>query len=102
MYRIAILFILIGFGVKYGKMYFLIAGYNTMSAKEKAKYDIEGIATLFRNVFFTMAGAIIAASLTNYIFDWPEIENAAFMPTLLIGVLWILIRTNGKKYHVNR
>ena len=102
MYRIAILFILIGFGVKYGKMYFLIAGYNTMSAKEKAKYDIEGIATLFRNVFCTMAGVILAASLANYIFDWPEIENAVFMPTLLIGVLWILIRTNGKKYRVDR
>jgi|GEM_PF-4389892 len=49
-----------------------------------------------------MAGVILAASLANYIFDWPEIENAVFMPILLIGVLWILIRTNGKKYHVNR
>ena len=102
MYRIAILFILIGFAIKYGKMYFLIAGYNTMPAKEKAKYNIEGIATLFWNVFFLMGAIILAASLVNYIFDCPEIEYNVFMPTVVIGVLWILIRTKGKKYRLDR
>jgi len=45
---VAFIFILLGIVIKHGKMYFLIAGYNTMSKEEKAKYDIEGIATLFR------------------------------------------------------
>jgi hypothetical protein len=35
-------------------MYFLIAGYNTMPRKEKEKYNIAGIATLFGNVMFGM------------------------------------------------
>ena len=34
----AILFIVFGIFIKYGKMYFLIAGYNTMSKEEKEKY----------------------------------------------------------------
>jgi len=50
----AILFIVFGILIKYGKMYFLIAGYNTMSKEEKEKYNIEKIATVFRNVMFGM------------------------------------------------
>ncbi len=38
---IAIFFIILGIVVKYGKMFSLIAGYNTLPEKEKAKYDIE-------------------------------------------------------------
>jgi hypothetical protein len=52
MIGIAILFILIGILIKYAKMYFLIAGYNTMSKEEKSKYDVDGIATVFRNTMF--------------------------------------------------
>ena len=43
----AIIFIVLGILIKYGKMYFLIAGYNTMPREEKEKYNIAGIATLF-------------------------------------------------------
>ena len=41
----AIIFIILGIIIKYGKMYWLIAGYNTMPKEEKEKYDIEGIAS---------------------------------------------------------
>ena len=58
----AILFIVFGILIKYGKMYFLIAGYNTMSKEEKEKYDIERIATVFRNVMFGMGFMIILRS----------------------------------------
>lgn len=50
MIGIAILFIILGILIKYGKMYFLIAGYNTASKEEKEKVDVKGIATVFRNV----------------------------------------------------
>ena len=43
MIGVAILFIVLGILIKYGKMYFLIAGYNTMPKEEKEKYNIEGI-----------------------------------------------------------
>ncbi|MDO6595777.1 DUF3784 domain-containing protein [Oceanihabitans sp. 2_MG-2023] len=33
--------------IKYGKCYFLIAGYNTMTNEEKEKYHIEGIGNPF-------------------------------------------------------
>ena len=59
MITVAIIFIVLGILIKYGKMYFLIAGYNTMSKEEKSKYDIEGIATIFRNTMFGMALIVI-------------------------------------------
>ncbi len=59
MITVAIIFIVLGILTKYGKMHFLIAGYNTMSKAEKSKYDIEGIATIFRNAMFGMALILI-------------------------------------------
>jgi len=102
MYLIAIFFIVIGFGIKYAKMYFLIAGYNTMSAKEKANYDIKGIASLLGTVMFSMAALILISSLLNYLFNWPEAEGYIFFPTLFIGILFLIIRSNSKKYRIKR
>lgn len=100
MYRIAILFFLIGFGVKYGKAYYLISGYNTMSKAEKATVDIEKLATLFRNVFFTMAAILLLGSLADYCFEWPEFGNFIFLPTILIGVVCITFSRYSKKYRL--
>ena len=63
MIGVAILFIVLGILIKYGKMYWLIAGYNTMPKEEKEKYNIEGIANVFRNVMFGMGFIIICGYL---------------------------------------
>lgn len=102
MIAIAILFILIAIAIKYAKMYFLIAGYNTMPAAEKAKVKIEAVATLFRNVFFTMAGILILSQILIDYFDWPELGIYIQSPTILIGVAWIVLRSNSKKYRYDR
>ena len=44
---IGMIFIVIGVAIKYGKLYNLIAGYNTMTEEEKANYNIEKVANLF-------------------------------------------------------
>ena len=102
MYLPAVFFTLIGFGIKYARMYFLIAGYNTMSAQEKANYDIKGIANLFGTIMFSMAAFILIGSLLNYTFDWPEIEGYIFFPTVLTGTLLLVILSNSKKYRIKR
>lgn len=99
---VAILLILAAVAVKYGKMYNLIAGYNTMSPAEKAKINIEAVTTLFRNVFFTISGVLILAELLISYFEWPELGEYIQVPAILIGVIWILIRSNSKKYRNDR
>ena len=98
MIGIAILFTILGILIKYGKMYFLIAGYNTMSKEEKEKVDVKGIATVFRNAMFGMALIIITGYFFAKKLENPNIENIAFFGAILIGVPYLLIKSNSKKY----
>ncbi len=96
----ALIFIIIGVLVKYGKMYSLIAGYNTMSAEKKAGYDIEGIATLLKNVFFGMALLIILGYIISKSLENPMVENISFFGALLIGIPYLLVKSNSDKYNL--
>ena len=55
----AIILIVCGILIKYGKMYSLIAGYNTMSKEKQGEYDIKRIAALMAHIFFVMALVIL-------------------------------------------
>ena len=96
----ALIFIIIGVLVKYGKIYSLIAGYNTMSAEKKAAYDIEGIATLLKNVFFGMALLIILGYIISKLLENPMVENISFFGALLIGIPYLLVKSNSDKYNL--
>lgn len=98
MLGIALLFIVLGILVKHRKMYFLIAGYNTMSKKEKGNYNVEGIATVFRNAMFGMAFVIIAGSFIAAFTEHSNIQAYAFWASLMIGIPYLLIDSNSKKY----
>ncbi|MAP54905.1 DUF3784 domain-containing protein [Altibacter sp.] len=99
---VALLFIALGILIKYGKAYGLIAGYNTMSKEEKARYDIIGIATLFRNVMFTMAAIILLGVLLSYLLKESIIETIALFAAILTGVPYLLIRSNSKRYQMDK
>ena len=80
------IFIVLGVLIKHARMHFLIAGYNTMSSEKKKNYDIDGIASLFRNIMFGMALLII---LGFFLSEWLElayIEDIAFFGALFIGI----------------
>ncbi|WP_338732052.1 DUF3784 domain-containing protein [Mangrovimonas cancribranchiae] len=102
MILVAIIFIILGILIKHGKMYFLIAGYNTMTAKKKAKYNISGIATLMRNVMFAMAILIL---LGYYVSNWlnkPNLEMIFMFIAILIGLPYLLIKANSNKYKIKQ
>ena len=96
----AIIFIVLGFLIKYGKMYWLIAGYNTMPKEEKEKYDIKGIANLFGNVMFGMALIIILGYLIAKLTENQSIQSYAFWTSMIIGIPYLLIKSNSKKYKI--
>ena len=94
----AIIFIVLGILIKYGKFYNLIAGYNTMSKEEKAKYNIEKIATLFRNVMFFMAFLITIGYIFSNMFDSEKLGVYTIIISTLIGIQFLLIKSNSKAY----
>jgi hypothetical protein len=101
MITVPIIFILIGILVKYGKMYSLIAGYNTMTQEEKDKYDIEGIATLMKNVMFGMAFVMIAGLLLSYWTGISDYEFYALVLVLVVGIPYLLIKANSDRHKIN-
>lgn len=93
-------FLLIGlaFAIKYGKMYNLIAGYNTMNPEEKERIHIEGIAHEMFRAFIVMGIVLLFGLLLSYILKSPEISLFLFFPTIILGVIYILVQSNSKKY----
>lgn len=81
-------------------MYFLIAGYNTMSKTEKSKYNIEGIATLFRNALFGMAIIIITGHFIALWLEKAQIELISLVAAILLGIPYLLINSNSDKYKI--
>jgi len=94
----AVIFIVLGIAVKNGKMYNLIAGYNTLSDAEKAKIDIDGVALVFRNTLCTMGGIILIGVLLDKLLAEDKIAFYAMMISCIIGIPYILIKTNSSKY----
>jgi hypothetical protein len=95
---VALFFIVIGVLIKYGKMYFLIAGYNTMSTKQQAEYNIKKIATLFRNVMFGMAAIIIVGFVVNLWIIDPVVETLTILVAVFVGVPYLLVKSNSEEY----
>jgi len=94
----AIIFIVLGILIKYGKMYFLIAGYNTMPKEKKEKYNIEGIASVFRNAMFGMALILIVGYFVSKQSDNPNLESYFLFSAIGLGIPYLLLLSNSKKY----
>lgn len=94
---IALLFVILGIIVKNGKNYHLIAGYNSLPEEEKSKYNIEVMATIFRNTMFGMALFIMAGILFSDWLDEPKIEWYALFLAIVIGVPYLLVKINSDK-----
>lgn len=102
MIAVAILFIIFGVLIKHGKMYFLLAGYNTMSKEEKSKHDIVGITSLFRNVMFGMALIIIIAYYIRKSMENPNVATISIVVAVALGIPYLLIKSNSNKYKINK
>ncbi|WP_019037221.1 DUF3784 domain-containing protein [Psychroflexus tropicus] len=92
------MFILIGVFIKYGEMYTLMAGYNTMSKEEQKQFDVEALAKLMKNVMFGMALVVIAGLLLS---NWTENSDYEFYAlglALLVGIPYLLVQGNSDRY----
>ena len=99
---LALFFVVLGLLIKYAKWYFLIAGYNTMPKEEKENYDIDSIATVFRNAMWYIGAVLV---LVHYLARWSgnlDIEDVAFFLAMIPGVLYLLAKTNSDRYKIKK
>lgn len=90
--------ILLGFALKHFKLYFLIAGYNTMSKAEKEKVKIEKLATLMRNFLVFLGVAIIIMNLIDNYVGGSRIVDYLFYPLILASIVYVLVKANSSEY----
>ena len=93
----ALLFLLLGILFSMGKGGFLIAGWNTMSPEERARYDEKAVFRNMSALMFSCAGCM-ALLLLGKVLD-VEALNWAGALLLVTCVVFFLARVNtaGKK-----
>lgn len=62
----ALIFILLGLVFIKGKGAFLIAGYNTSSKEEKAKYDEMALLKFMGKIMFAFAGSFLIMATSDF------------------------------------
>lgn len=63
----AVLLLALGTALQFGKAYWLLSGYNTMSKEKKKNVDAEGLAQFSARLCYGMAGIILLAALFLYL-----------------------------------
>ncbi len=85
---LALLFLFFGLLFARGKGRGLIAGYNTMSERERAKYDEKKLLRIMRNGMFALAGCMVVGLVGTLL------QSKAIMWTghgLLLAVCIVLV-----------
>lgn len=97
-YIVSGLFFFMGIGIKYFKWDFLIAGYNTMSKKQKENVDRDGLCSLTGNFLFLMGLVLLGAGMSEKM----GYRFLTLILTLSIFPLTILVVILGQKYDHNK
>ena len=93
----AALFVLLGWAVKYKGAYWLIAGYNTMSAEKQANVDTKGLGSFMGNMLFVLAAVILAAFVCSHL----GLYLAATLAFVAILPVTIFMIVKAQKYDGN-
>ena len=90
LFFVAFVLAILGVMIRYLKWYWLISGYNTMSAERKRKVDIEELGKFMGNSLFLMAGVLGTGSVLTY-FEVPGVSLA--VPIVLVAlIIYILVK----------
>ena len=86
---LALFFLALGVPIRYFKCYGLISGYNSASAEEKKRYDIEGLAQHLGNGLITMSWLIFATAwaLSRNQMGWAIGLMVVFLLVVLVMVI---------------
>ncbi len=95
---LAALFAGLAAALRFGKAYWLISGYNTMTAEQQKNVDAEGLARFLANALFVAAGVIAVATALVLAGMWMVgaiLAGLLFVP----GLVFLMIR--AQKYDRN-
>ena len=94
---IGILLIILGYLVRFKQWSWLIAGYNTSSKEEKAKYDKVALCTAVGNFMFIAGGIVFIASLGEFLeVGW--IISLGWILFTAITIVFLVYANTGNRF----
>ena len=94
---LALFIALLGCLIKYGKVAWLISGYNTSSKEEKEKYDVEALCQGVGHFLFALAGTLLipaAGGLLNA--EWAV--HTGWILFVLATIVFLIYANTGNRY----
>jgi len=94
---IGLLMLVLGYLVKYRQWSWLIAGYNTSSAEEKAQYDTTALCSGVGNFLFVLAALLFIAALGEYL-ERAWIVSTTWIMFIAATVVFLFYANMGGRY----
>ena len=92
-----LIFIAVALGINKNNAKYFLSGYNTMSKKEKDKFDLENYLVIFKRFFLILAATstvvfIILINLLNQ-----KIAVMLYSSYIIIMLIWMVFKGNNFK-----
>lgn len=94
----AVMFVVLGVLIKHLKCYWLISGYNTMSAERKKNVDVVGLANLIGYYCYFLAALFVVA----WLFGQLEYHTPMLAVFIIMGISAIFLIIRAQKYDHNK
>ena len=94
---LALFLVILGCLIKYGKVAWLISGYNTSSKETKAQYDVEALCRGVGHFLFALAGTMIIPAAGGFFnAEWAIL--AGWILFTLASIAFVIYANTGNRY----
>ncbi len=94
---LALFLVLLGCLIKYGKVAWLISGYNTSSKEAKAQYDVEALCRGVGHFMFALAGTLLIPA-TGRLFNAEWAIHTGWILFVLATIVFLIYANTGNRY----
>jgi len=94
---LALFLVLLGCLIKYGKVAWLISGYNTSSKEAKEQYDVEALCRGVGHFLFALAGTMIIPAAGRFFKAEWAIHAGWILFTVTI-IAFVIYANTGNRY----
>jgi hypothetical protein len=93
----ALLLVLLGCLIKYGKVAWLISGYNTSPKEEKEQYNVDALCRGVGHFLFALAGILIIPAAGSF-FNAEWAIFAGWILFTIASIAFIIYANTGNRY----
>ena len=94
---LALLMFVLGYLIRYKRLSWLIAGYNTSSKEEKDTYDVAALSAGVGNLMFLLGGTLLVAAIGQLLgLGWAILAGWVLFVAVMVAAL--VYMNTGNRY----